>query len=248
MTDTGPCFDRAMVLAAGLGLRMRPLTLTRPKPLIEVAGKALIDHVLDRLEAAGVETAVVNVHHLAEQVEAHLARRRAPKILVSDERDALLDSGGGVRKALPLLGERPFIVCNSDSFWLEGERPALRALFTAWNPDRMDILLLLAPLSRSIGYEGKGDYALHPGGGLARRRGEAGAPFVYAGVSIIKPHLFGAAPDGPFSLNLLFDEAEKKGRLFGQELEGQWLHVGTPGGILEAESRIARSADFGAIG
>jgi len=234
-------FGSAMLLAAGLGKRMRPLTDNRPKPLVEVAGKTLIDHVLDRLLPAGIETAVVNVHHFADRMEAHLAQREAPRILISDERDGLLDSGGGVRKALPLLGKRPFVVCNCDSFWIEGPHANLDALMAAWDPARMDILMLLAATATSIGFEGAGDYHLAPDGRLRRRREGEVVPFAYAGVLLIKPELFAGTPP-VFSLNRLFDAAEAADRLFGRRLDGIWLHVGTPGAIGDAERRIALSS------
>jgi MurNAc alpha-1-phosphate uridylyltransferase len=233
---------RAMLLAAGLGKRMRPLTMTLPKPLVQVAGKALVDHVLDRLVAAGIETVVVNVHYLADLMELHVGKRAAPRILISDERSGLLDSGGGVRKALPLLGDQPFLVCNSDSFWIEGPRPALDRLFESWDPARMDILMLIAATSTSVGFDGPGDYFVDPLGRLTRRREREVAPFAYAGVLIIKPEIFDQAPSGPFSLNRLFDAAEHGGRLYGRRLDGVWLHVGTPDAIADAEARIARSA------
>jgi MurNAc alpha-1-phosphate uridylyltransferase len=229
-----------MLLAAGLGTRMRPLTLDRPKPLIEVAGRTLLDHVLDRLEAAGVDTVVVNVHHLAEKMEAHLAARGHPRILVSDERAGLLNSGGGVRKALPLLGASPFIVCNADSFWIEGPRSNIARLAAAWDPSAMDILMLVASTATSVGFEGRGDYVFDANGRLTRRGERDVTPFAYAGVLLIKPELFEGTP-ATFSLNRLFDQAEAEGRLHGRRLDGIWLHVGTPQSIAEAEARIARS-------
>jgi N-acetyl-alpha-D-muramate 1-phosphate uridylyltransferase len=234
-------FSRAMLLAAGLGTRMRPLTLTRPKPLIEVAGRTLLDHVLDRLVEAGVETVVVNVHHLAEQMEAHLAARSRPRVIISDERAGLLDSGGGVRKALPLLGAAPFVICNADSFWIDGPRPNIARLIAAWDPLAMDVLMLVAPTATSVGFEGRGDYRLDAQGRLVRRGEREVAPFVYAGILLIKPELFAGTPE-VFSLNRLFDKAEAAGRLHGRRLDGVWLHVGTPQAIEEAESHIARSA------
>ena len=233
-------FSRAMLLAAGLGKRMRPITLTTPKPLIEVGGRTLLDHVLDRLEGAGVETVVVNVHYLADAMEAHLARRPSPRLVVSDERSGLLDSGGGVRRALPLLGAAPFIVCNSDSFWIEGPRSNVARLIEAWDPEAMDILMLVASTTSSVGFEGRGDYHLDPNGRLTRRGEIDVAPFAYAGVLLIKPELFAGTPD-VFSLNRLFDRAEAAGRLHGRRLDGVWLHVGTPRAIVEAEERISRS-------
>jgi N-acetyl-alpha-D-muramate 1-phosphate uridylyltransferase len=233
-------FSHAMLLAAGLGRRMRPLTTTRPKPLVEVGGKTLLDHVLERLAAAGIETVVVNVHYLADQMEAHLAKRRSPQVRVSDERGGLLDSGGGVKRALPFLGKQPFVICNSDSFWIEGPRQNLLSLFEAWDPDGMDILMLVAAIATSVGFEGAGDYSLDATGRLHRRREREVAPFAYAGVLLIKPELFAGTPD-VFSLNRLFDEAEAAGRLHGRRLDGIWLHVGTPEAIAEAEDCIARS-------
>jgi MurNAc alpha-1-phosphate uridylyltransferase len=236
-------FSHAMLLAAGLGRRMRPLTTTRPKPLIEVGGRTLVDHVIERLAAAGIETVVVNVHYLADQMEAHLAKRHAPSVKISDERGGLLDSGGGVKRALPLLGKQPFVVCNSDSFWIEGPRQNLLGLFEAWDPDRMDILMLVASIASSVGFDGPGDYDLDPAGRLSRRREREIAPFAYAGVLLIKPELFADMPDS-FSLVRLFDLAESRRRLYGRRLDGIWLHVGTPEAIDEAELRIARSTTF----
>ncbi|CAA2099858.1 D-glycero-alpha-D-manno-heptose 1-phosphate guanylyltransferase [Methylobacterium bullatum] len=234
--------QRAFVLAAGLGKRMRPITATVPKPLVEVAGRALLDHALDRAAEAGIGEAVVNVHYLADLLEGHLARRAtAPAIRISDERDALLETGGGVKKALPLLGTDPFLVLNSDSFWLEGPQPNLGRLIETWEPERMDILLLVAPTTTSLGYEGKGDFVMNAGGALQRRNEREVAPFIYAGVAILKPELFADTPDGSFSLNLLFDRAIERERLFGLRLDGQWLHVGTPEAIEAAEARVKAS-------
>ena len=236
--------DTAMVLAAGLGMRMRPLTLTTPKPLVPVAGRALIDHILDALNEAGIARAVVNVHYLAGQVEDHVARRPAPKVLVSDERDRLLDNGGGVKKALPLIGENrpgaPFFVLNSDSFWIDGPRPNLERMAEAFDPERMDLLMLVAASSSATGYDGIGDYLMDADGRLQRRGERQVVPFVYAGVIIIKPSLFEDTPD-VFSLNLLFDRAQANGRLYGLRLDGHWLHVGTPEAIGLAEAKIAQS-------
>ncbi len=231
-----------MILAAGLGKRMRPITTTVPKPLVEVAGRALIDHALDRLQAAGIDTAVVNVHYLPDLVEAHLARRRFPKILISDERKKLLDTGGGVARALPKLGADPFLVLNSDSFWIEGMRPNLDQLIAAYDPERMDALLMLAPTVAAIGYSGPGDFTMDPTGHVQRRRERQVAAFVYAGAAILHPRLFAGAPEGAFSLNLLFDAAIEKERLYGVRMDGIWLHVGTPEAIREAELCFAESA------
>lgn len=235
----------AMVLAAGLGKRMRPISATTPKPLVEVAGRSLIDHGLDRLRAAGVETAVVNVHWLADLVEVHVAKCATPAIVVSDEREKLLDTGGGLVKALPLLGEAPFFLINSDSFWIEGYRPNLDLLAERWDDAEMDALLLLAPTVGSVGYDGPGDFLMDDTGRLARRGERRVAPFVYAGAAILSPRLFVDAPPvgEAFSLNLLFDRAAAAGRLCGQRMSGVWLHVGTPRAIREAEAAIAESAD-----
>lgn len=230
---------RAMVLAAGLGQRMRPITDTLPKPLVAIGGKPMLDHALDRLAEAGVEEAVVNVHHLADKIEAHVAGRSAPRILISDERAALLETGGGVKKALPLLGSEPFFHVNSDSLWSEAGPSNTAAMAAAWDEARMDMLLLLAPRETSIGFDGAGDFLLGEDGRLTRRGGAASAPYVYAGVAIIKPALFADTPDGAFSLNLLFDRAIAMGTLFGHVLRGQWLHVGTPEAIAPAEAAYA---------
>jgi len=233
---------RAFVLAAGLGTRMRPVTDTLPKPLVAVAGKPLLDHALDRAAEAGLAHAVVNVHWLAEQIEAHLARRAGPpRLTVSDEREALLETGGGIRKALPLMGEAPFVVLNSDSFWLEGPEPNLSRLIAAWDGARMDALLLVAPTTTSLGYEGAGDFLMAADGRLERRGERKVAPFIYAGVAILKPALFADTPEGAFSLNRLFDKAIASERLFGMRLDGQWLHVGTPEAIRAAEERVRAS-------
>ena len=232
---------RAMVLAAGLGKRMRPLTDTLPKPLVAVAGKPLLDHVLDRLTDAGVEHAVVNVHYLGEKIVDHLKPRDRPKIAISDETGVLLETGGGVVKALPLLGDAPFYHINSDTIWIDGVKPNLVRLAEAFDPARMDALLLLAPTAGSIGYDGRGDFAMTPDGVLERRGERAVAPFVYAGAAILSPRLFDGAPQGAFSLTVLFDRAIEAGRLFGLRLEGLWMHVGTPKAIGEAEAAIADS-------
>lgn len=228
----------AMVLAAGYGARMRPLTETMPKPLVPLLERPLIDHVLDRLAAAGVETAIVNVHYLPKQIEAHMRERasRPPATKISDEGDLLLDTGGGAKKALPMLGDGPFFIHNSDSVWAEGVTPALPAMLRAWDPERMDCLLLLAPLSTSIGYAARGDFDMAPDGRLTRRGERQVVPFAFAGVSLCTAALFEDAPDGPFSLNLLWDKALAKGRLHGARLEGRWMHVGTPEALVEAEA------------
>jgi N-acetyl-alpha-D-muramate 1-phosphate uridylyltransferase len=233
--------DRAMVLAAGLGTRMRPLTDTLPKPLVPVAGKALIDHVLDRLADAGVTDTVVNVHHMADAIEKHLKGRTRPAIAISDERGQLLDTGGGVVKALKLIGDAPFFHVNSDTIWIEGVMPNLTRLAAMFEAERMDAVVLLAATTASIGYEGRGDFAMTPDGRLRRRTEREVVPFVYAGAAILSPAMFAGAPEGPFSLNLLFDRALQAGRLFGLRLEGTWMHVGTPAAIKAAEVAILES-------
>ncbi len=231
----------AMVLSAGLGTRMRPLTEKMPKPLVEVGGKALIDHVLDRLAEAGVERAVVNVHHFAEQIERHVASRTKPKIVISDERGLLLGTGGAVVKALPELGNAPFFHVNSDSIWIDGVKPNLARLADTFDSGAMDALLLLAPTSGSIGYAGRGDFGMAADGRLRRRAEREVTPFVFAGAAILSPALFKDAPQGEFPLTLLFDRAAEQGRLFGLRLEGLWMHVGTPDAIALAEKAIRAS-------
>jgi MurNAc alpha-1-phosphate uridylyltransferase len=231
----------AMVLAAGFGHRMRPLTDTMPKPLVEVAGKALLDHVLDRLADAGVERAVVNVHYLADQIERHVAKRTKPEIVISDERGVLLDTGGGVVKALPELGPAPFFHINSDTIWIDGVRPNLTRLAENFDPATMDALLLLAPSAGSIGYAGRGDFTMKPDGRLLARPEREVAPFVYAGAAILSPRLFDGAPQGAFSLTKLFAKAIEAGRLHGLRLDGLWMHVGAPEAIGEAEAAILAS-------
>ena len=230
-----------MVLSAGLGTRMRPLTERMPKPLVEVGGKPLIDHVLDRLAEANVERAVVNVHHFAEQIERHLATRTKPKITISDERGLLLGTGGAVVKALPELGKAPFFHINSDSIWIDGVKPNLARLAENFDSAAVDALLLLAPTTGSIGYAGRGDFAMGPDGRLTRRAERAVAPFVFAGAAILAPRLFKDAPQGEFPLTLLFDRAAEQGRLYGLRLEGLWMHVGTPDAIAVAEKAIRGS-------
>lgn len=231
----------AMVLAAGLGTRMRPITDRLPKPLVPVAGTPLIDQVLDRLAAAGVRDAVVNVHYLADQIEAHLSGRQAPRVVISDERGELLDTGGGIARALPLLGPGPFFLANTDSLWIEGARPLLDRLAEAWSDERMDGLLVVAPTVTASGYGGTGDFLLDTEGRLSRRPERITAPFAYTGAAILSPRLFEGAPAGKFSLNLLFDRAIESGRLFGLRLDGLWMHVGTPAAIAEAETMIENS-------
>jgi MurNAc alpha-1-phosphate uridylyltransferase len=230
-----------MVFAAGLGTRMRPLTLTKPKPLIEVAGRALIDHCLDRFAENGVETAVVNVHYLPDQIEAHLASRMKPRIVVSDERALLLDQGGGIARARAALGEAPFYVCNTDAFWVEGPRSNLARQAEAFDPERMDALLLVAAGAGAVGVDWPGDFEMDAHGRLSQRRAQRVAPFVYTGVGILKPQLFDGVGEEVFRLAPFFWKAAEAGRLFGLRLDGLWLHVGRPETIAEAEEAIARS-------
>jgi MurNAc alpha-1-phosphate uridylyltransferase len=233
--------SKAMVLAAGLGLRMRPLTDRMPKPLVEVAGRALLDHVLDKLADAGVNEAVVNVHYLPDQIIDHTRARTRPRVIISDERDQVLGTGGAVVKALPLLGPDPFFHVNADTLWIDGVRPNLARLAEAFDPVRMDILLLMAPTTSSIGYGGHGDYAMLPDGALRKRRENQVVPFVYAGAAIMSPSLFAAAPAGEFSLTTMFDRANEQERLFGLRLDGVWMHVGTPDAVQAAEEAFLES-------
>lgn len=232
----------AMVLAAGRGKRMRPITATTPKPLVEVLGRSLIDRVLDRLVQVGVERAVVNVHYLADLIEVHVGKRAAPAITISDERRQLLDTGGGVVRALAHLGDEPFYHLNSDSIWIEGARPNLEVLAERWNPELMDGILMLASTVSSVGYDGSGDFVMDRTGRLDRRAERTVAPFVYAGAAIFKPEIFAGREEKPFSLNLVFDELIAAGRLYGMRMDGIWLHVGTPEAIGEAETSITLSA------
>lgn len=227
-----------MVLAGGLGKRMLPLTKDIPKPMVRLKGRTLIDHVLDRIAAAGVARAVVNVHYCADKLEAHVHQRKKPEILISDERPLLLETGGGVTHALPLLGKEPFLIHNSDSVWIEGVGSNLERLFAAWDPDIMDSVMLLASAATSLGYEGSGDFVMDNDGRLTRRGERQMAPFVFTGVSIAHPKMFAGAPQGPFSINRLWDTAIDNGRLFGIRLDGLWMHVGTPEALIEAERWI----------
>ena len=232
----------AMVLAAGLGTRMRPLTHDRPKALVEVGGRALIDHVLDRLADAGVARAVVNVHWFADRLEAHLAGRgRGPEITISDERAELLETGGGLKKAIPLLGDHPVFVANIDSVWTD-RGDARAELVALWDPERMDAALLLARREGAIGFEGGGDFFLGDDGQLTFRGEAAEAPYAYMGVHICRPGYVAEGPEGPFSLSGLWRRSAGEGRLFGCVLDGDWMHVGDPGARDEAEARLAREA------
>ena len=231
----------AMILAAGFGTRMRPLTLTTPKPLIKVAGKALIDYGVDKLREAKVPNVVVNGHYLADQIEAWSKTLVTPATVFSSERDAILDTGGGIARALPLLGERPFFVLNADCFWLDSADPALHQLRKAWNDDAMDCLLLLCDPRQTTGYEGKGDFVLSSDGRIVRRRDQPDQPaLAYIGGYLVHPRLFRGAPSGAFSMNELWDRAIAQRRLFGLAHQGHWLHVGTVDAIAEAEAELRR--------
>jgi MurNAc alpha-1-phosphate uridylyltransferase len=228
-----------MVMAAGLGTRMRPLTLDRPKPLIAVGGASLIDHTLDRLAAAGVERAIVNVHYLADMIEAHLADRVAPKILFSDERQKLMETGGGLVQARALLGEAPVFVANTDQVWTERGASALAAMKARWDGQAMDALLLLVPMKDVLGFDGRGDFFLAPDGRVGRRGAASAAPYAYTGVQILHPRVLVGREAKPFSTNVLWDEMLAQGRLFGNVLDGTWMHVGDPEGLRLAEAVLA---------
>ncbi|MEM9030156.1 MAG: nucleotidyltransferase family protein [Pseudomonadota bacterium] len=230
----------AMVLAAGLGRRMRHLSQTRPKPLTPLAGRTLLDRVLDRLTAAGVQDVVVNVHYMAEQIEHAVANRdsQRPRISISDERDDLLDTGGGVVRALPQLGPKPFFIHNSDSVWWQGLGDNLVDMARAWEAEQMDTLLMLAPTATAIGYDGRGDFLLDAGGQIQRRPEREDAPFVFTGVSLAHPRLFDDAPTGAFSLNWAWNRAIDANRAYGFRMSGVWMHVGTPEALAEAETLL----------
>ena len=238
--SAGVEITRAMVLAAGLGTRMRPLTDTRPKPLVEVSGKALIDYNLDRLEQAGVAQAVVNAHYFADMLAAHVIRRAGPAIVISDEREKILNSGGGVGKALPMLGDGPFFCLNADTIWMDGPVSNLRRMARAFDPAVMDILLLVAPTTTTVGWDNRGDFALEQDGRLRWPKPGEVAPFAYCGVAVLQPHLFAGRPE-VFSLVDLFRAAAAAGRLHGLRLDGVFMHVGTPQAVREAEEAIAGS-------
>ncbi|TMJ19341.1 MAG: nucleotidyltransferase family protein [Alphaproteobacteria bacterium] len=228
----------AMVMAAGLGKRMRPLTATRPKPLVQIAGKALIDHTLEHLRAAGVEKAVVNVHYLASALEAHLKHNvQGIEIVVSDERKQLLETGGGLKRAMPLIDADPFLAVNSDNLWVDGPVDALRLLASHWDEARMDVLLLLVPQARAHCHLGPGDFHMSAGGALRRRKPRTVAPFVFIGIQMISKRLFEEeTPEGPFSTNLLWDRAIARGRCYGTVHQGLWFDIGRPQSIAKAEA------------
>jgi N-acetyl-alpha-D-muramate 1-phosphate uridylyltransferase len=237
----GLASDTAMVLAAGLGKRMRPLTATQPKPLVRVAGRSLIDHALDKLSAAGVAKAVVNAHYLADALEGHLkARKRSPSVSVSDEREKLLETGGGLAKALPMLPD-PFFSLNSDNIWLDGPIDVFHDLSRFWDAERMDALLLLVPHARALNYRGKGDFHLDSLGLISRRRSGRIAPFIFTGIQLVSHRLLRDAPEGAFSTNVLWNRAIEEGRLFGVSHTGLWFEVGEPGAIAPTEAWLTRA-------
>jgi MurNAc alpha-1-phosphate uridylyltransferase len=226
----------AMVLAAGLGKRMRPLTASRPKPLIQVAGRTLLDHLLEKLKAAGVEKVVVNVHYLADAVEAHLAKNaHGLEVAISDERSLLLETGGGMVKAAPLIESDPFLVVNSDNLWIDGPADTLKLLASHWDGAKMDALLLLVPHARAENHAGRGDFHMDKTGRLRRRERSYVAPFVYTGIQMVSKRLLEGAPEGPFSTNLLWDRAIEQGRCYGAVHQGLWFDVGTPQSIKATE-------------
>ena len=227
----------AMVLAAGLGTRMRPLTDNRPKPLLELDDRSLLDHALDRLQAAGVGQAVVNAHWFGDQIEAAMARRADPRIILQKE-ETLLETGGGVTMALPNLGDGPFAVVNGDAFWLDGPTPALKRLSAAFDPAEMDALLLMVRTTQVEGVVGKGDFLIDPIGRMRRPKEREIAPYLYAGVQILSPALFADAPTGAFSLNRLYDRAIENGRLYGLVHDGVWFHLSTPEDLEQAETTL----------
>ena len=231
--------DTAMVLAAGMGKRMRPLTATTPKPLVRVAGKPLIDHALDRMADAGIARAVVNVHYLADALEAHVKERAAPTVVISDEREQLLETGGGMVKAADLLPDT-FFSCNSDNIWLDGPVNAFTELSDQWDDDRMDALLLMVPHKGAFNYRGKGDFHLDSHGRVSRRRSGRIAPYIYSGIQLLSKRLLRDAPEGPFSTNVLWTRAMEEGRLFGHAFTGSWFEVGTPDMIRPTEAALAR--------
>jgi N-acetyl-alpha-D-muramate 1-phosphate uridylyltransferase len=233
--------ETAMVMAAGLGKRMRPLTVTRPKPLVEVAGKTMLDHTMDHLRDAGVKRAVVNVHYLADQIEAHLkARAGELEVLISDERTQLMETGGGIVQARAMLGDAPFFTVNSDTLWVDGPIDALHGLAAAWDDARMDALLLVVPLARAFCHRGQGDFRIDAFGRIIERRKPGRlAPFVYAGAQIIHPRVIRDWPEGPFSTNLFWNRAMAQGRLFGAVHQGLWFDVGTPQAVQETEAVLA---------
>jgi MurNAc alpha-1-phosphate uridylyltransferase len=230
---------RAMIMAAGFGTRMRPLTNTIPKPLVKVQGRALIDHVMDRLVAAGVKTIVVNIHYMGDQIKAHVEKRKDVEIIISDETDTILDSGGGIFKALPHFKGEPFFHANADTVWVEGASHALERLKAAWKPSEMDALMLLASTVTTVCYDGRGDFMMDADGRLSRVPEGRISPFVWMSMEILHPRLFDGMQPGKFSINPLWDKAIAKGRLFGQRLDGVWMHIDRPEAVKQSEEYLA---------
>ena len=228
--------NKAMILAAGLGRRLQPITINTPKPLVMVAGKPIIDYAIDHFVKAGLERLVVNVHYLADQVIEYLDDRDDIEIIVSDETSQILDTGGGIKKALPFLGNKPFFTCNSDIIWHDKHQEALKGLLSAWKNNSMDALLLLKPTDSAFGYNGKGDFFIEPNGMVTRKNAGESAPFVFAGLQLIKPNIFEEYPEEPFSLNKVFDKLLSSERLFGFVYGGNWLHIGDVDGLEIAEN------------
>ncbi|WP_025897442.1 nucleotidyltransferase family protein [Sneathiella glossodoripedis] len=229
----------AMVLAAGLGRRLQPLTDHTPKPLVKVQGRALIDYALDLVRGAGLSQVVINCHHLADQIETYAKSIQDLTVKISDERGELLETGGGVQKALPLLGNSAFAVINSDVIVRDSQNGSLKSLIEVWDPEKMDVLLLLQEKSSAVGYDGEGDFTIGPDGRLTRRHEQSVAPYIFSGVQIVKPEMFDEVAEGKFSMNVIFDRAAKNGRLYGSIHTGMWLHVGTVNAISQAEEVFA---------
>lgn len=227
-----------MIMAAGLGKRMRPLTATKPKPLIEVGGKALLDHVLEKLRTAGVKKVVVNVHYLADALEAHLARAHGLEVVISDERGLLMETGGGLVKAAPLIDNDPFLALNSDNLWIDGPADTIKLLASQWDDSKMDALLLLVPQARALNHKGMGDFHMDRAGRIRRRERSHVAPFVFTGIQMVSKRLLSDAPEGPFSTNILWDRAIEQGRAFGAVHQGLWFDVGTPQSIPLTEAAL----------
>ena len=229
----------AFVLAAGLGTRMRPLTDDRPKALVEVGGKTLIDHMLDRLRDAGARRFVVNVHYFADRLEAHLKTRSDLDIVISDERGQLLETGGGLKKARPLLGEDPIWVANTDSVWID-DGDALTSLVRLWDPSSMDAALLLARMERTTGFDGAGDFFMDDDARLTFRNAAASAPYTYMGVHITKPQIVDPVAEDAFSLSKIWRNLAPQGRLAGCLMDGDWMHVGDPQAVTDANTRLTK--------
>lgn len=224
----------AMVLAAGLGLRLRPITNKTPKPLVKVVDRTLLDHTLDRLFNVGVERVVVNIHHLAEQVEQHLSNRKDMEIIISSEEGNLLETGGGVKKALAHFSNMPFFISNADVLWLNGPLPALGRMIERWDEDKMDVLMMIHSTVEAYGYSGEGDFEADASGKLSRKKEREVTPYLFTGVQIIHPRMFENTPEGAFSLNIIYNKAIEADRLFGLVHDGEWFHIGTPDGLAQA--------------